>query len=184
MGKAETVGSNGGMARYKLIVEPWTAFLAYRRDSTTYQDMTVFDILESIFKDYEGQGKLVPAWRLDINDQSIYPKRSLTTQYQESDLAFINRLMSEEGLFSWIEHLGDASSATLGSHTLVIADHNGAFQSNTQAEIQFTQPGAVMKHDSIDQWRSQRNWQTNAIEICSWDYRQVNTRTSKLNPPN
>ena len=85
----ETVGSNGGMARYKLIVEPWLAFLAYRRDSTTYQDMTVFDILESIFKEYEGQGKLVPVWRLDIHDQSVYPKRSLTTQYQESDLAFL-----------------------------------------------------------------------------------------------
>ncbi|MES2050044.1 MAG: type VI secretion system Vgr family protein, partial [Pseudomonadota bacterium] len=172
----ETVGSNGGMARYKLIVEPWTAFLAYRRDSTTYQDMNVFEILESIFKDYEGQGKLVPAWRLDINDLSVYPKRSLNTQYQESDLAFIQRLMSEEGLFSWIEHEGDASSATLGSHTFVIADHNGAFQPNEQAEISFTQPGAVMKHDSIDRWRSQRRWQTNVIEICSWDYRQINTR--------
>ncbi|MBC7405269.1 MAG: type VI secretion system tip protein VgrG, partial [Cytophaga sp.] len=102
----QTVGSNGGMARYKLTVEPWTAFMAYRRDSTTYQDMNVFDIFKSIFVDYQGQGKLVAAWRSDILDESLYPRRSLTTQYQESDLAFINRLMSEEGLFSWIEHQG------------------------------------------------------------------------------
>ncbi|MET3140183.1 hypothetical protein AAKU61_004572, partial [Undibacterium sp. GrIS 1.2] len=31
---------------------------------------------------------------------------------------------------------------TLGSHTLVIADHNGAFQPNVQAQIDYTQPGA------------------------------------------
>ncbi|MCX7220335.1 MAG: contractile injection system protein, VgrG/Pvc8 family, partial [Burkholderiales bacterium] len=64
--QVETLGSNGGLSRYKLIVEPWTAFMALRRDSTTYQDMSVLDILESIFKDYQGQGKLVPAWRLEI----------------------------------------------------------------------------------------------------------------------
>jgi type VI secretion system secreted protein VgrG len=58
--------------------------------------MTVFDILESIFKDYEGQGKLVPAWRLDINDQSLYQKRSLSTQYQERDLAFTSMHNSDK----------------------------------------------------------------------------------------
>ncbi|MFZ6747644.1 type VI secretion system Vgr family protein [Undibacterium sp. Ren11W] len=174
--RVETLGSNGGLARYKLIVEPWTAFMALRRDSTTYQDMSVLDILESIFKDYQGQGKLVPAWRLEIADLSAYPKRSLTTQYQESDLAFVQRLMSEEGLFSWVEHLGDPASATLGSHTLVIADNNAAFKPNAQASINFTQPGAVMKSDSMDRWRSERRWQTTAVEVASWDYRSINTR--------
>ncbi|MCX7217386.1 MAG: type VI secretion system Vgr family protein, partial [Burkholderiales bacterium] len=140
------------------------------------QDMSVFDILESIFKDYQGQGKLVPAWRLEIADLSAYPKRSLTTQYQESDLAFVQRLMSEEGLFSWLEHLGDPASVSLGSHTLVIADNNAAFKPNAQASINFTQPGAVMKSDSMDRWRSERRWQTTAVEVASWDYRSINNR--------
>uniref|UniRef100_UPI00374D9EA7 type VI secretion system Vgr family protein n=1 Tax=Undibacterium sp. TaxID=1914977 RepID=UPI00374D9EA7 len=172
----EAVGANGGMARYKLVMEPWTAMLALRRDSTTYQDMTVLQILESIFQDYEGQGKLQPLWRLEIQDPAVYPKRSLTTQYQESDLAFVQRLMNEEGLFTWIEHTGDATSPALGSHTLVIADHNGAFQPNQQAQVDFTQPGAVMPGDSMDRWRSERRWQTSGIELLSWDYRQINTR--------
>ncbi|WP_223248318.1 type VI secretion system Vgr family protein, partial [Sulfurirhabdus autotrophica] len=174
--RVECVGSNGGVARYKLIIEPWIAFLSFRRDSTTYQDMTVFDIIESVFKDYEGQGKLIPAWRLDIADRTLYPKRSLTTQYQESDLAFIERLMNEEGLFYWFEHEGNAQSTSLGAHTMVIADHNEAFKPNAQSVINFTQPGAVMKSDSIDRWRSERRWQTNAIELVSWDYRSVDTR--------
>jgi type VI secretion system secreted protein VgrG len=172
----ECVGANGGLARYRLILEPWTAFLRYRRDSTTYQDMTVFEIIESVFGGYHGQGKLNPAWRVDIHDPAIYPKRSLTTQYQETDFAFIQRLLLEEGLFWWVEHHGDADSPSLGSHTLVIADHNGAFAPNAQPAIDFSQPGAVMKKDSIDRWRSERRWQTNAIELVSWDYRSIKPR--------
>ena len=93
-------------------------------------------------------------------------------------IAIINPILSTKLAkpFSWIEHEGDAASASLGHHTLVIADHNGAFKPNAQSNIQFTQPGAVMRQDSIDRWRSQRRWQTNAIDIKSWDYRQVNIR--------
>ncbi|MEQ6341568.1 MAG: type VI secretion system Vgr family protein [Gammaproteobacteria bacterium] len=151
--KIEAVGANGGLARYRLVVEPWTVFLGASRDATTYQDMNVFEILESVFRDYEGQGALAPAWRLDIADPGLYPTRSLTTQYQETDLAFVERLMNEEGLFYFYEHEGDAVSPTRGRHTLVIADHNGAFTPNAQADIDFTQPGAVMKRDSMDRWR-------------------------------
>jgi type VI secretion system secreted protein VgrG len=172
----ECIGANGGLARYRLTLEPWTAFLRYRRDSTTYQGMSVFEILDSMFADYHGQGKLNPAWRFDIADLSIYPKRSLATQYQETDFAFIQRLMLDEGLFWWYEHHGDAASSSFGSHTLVIADHNGVFAPNLQSEIDFTQPGAVMKNDSIDRWRSERRWQTNAVELVSWDYRSVDPR--------
>ena len=50
--------------------------------------MTVFDILDAVFAAYRGQGKLAPAWRFDIIDRALYPRRSLSTQYQESDLAF------------------------------------------------------------------------------------------------
>ncbi len=53
----ECAGANGGLCRYRLVIKPWSAFLALRRDSTTYQDKTVFDIVDSVFKDYRGQDK-------------------------------------------------------------------------------------------------------------------------------
>jgi type VI secretion system secreted protein VgrG len=163
----EMAGANGGVARYNLTVEPWTAFLARGRDSRIFQHMTVFDILDSVFSAYQGRGKLAPAWRFDILDRTIYPKRSITTQYQESDLAFAERLMYEEGLFHYFEHSGDADSPGLGSHTMVIADHNGSFKPNQQATIAYTQPGATMQQDSLDRWRTELRLQTNTIELSS-----------------
>ncbi|QJQ02217.1 type VI secretion system tip protein VgrG [Herbaspirillum rubrisubalbicans Os34] len=169
-------GANGGMARYLLTIEPWLSFLRHRRDSAVYQDMTVPEVIEAVLRDYQGQGKLQPQWRLDLQDSSVYTRRSLVTQYQESDLAFISRLLAEEGMFYYIEHQGHSNSPSLGAHTMVIADHNGSFKDNARARVAFSQSSAVMAQDSIDRWRSVRRWQTNAVEILTWDYRQAAVR--------
>ena len=166
---AELNGANGGFARYRLVIEPWTRFLFLGRDSRVFQDMSVCDILDTVFRAWDSRGKLAPAWRFDLADPSLYPKRSITTQYQESDFAFAERLMSEEGLFTFFEH-------GLEGHTLVVADHNGAFAPNAKADVRFTQPGAVMREDSVDRWRIESKLQTNAVELASWDYRSRGLR--------
>jgi type VI secretion system secreted protein VgrG len=120
----ELSGNNDGLSRYHLTLEPWTAFLARGRDSRVFQNMTVFDILDCVFAPWQGKGRLAPSWRFDIGERATYPARSLTTQYRESDLAFVERLMKEAGLFHYFEHTGTPDSPALGSHTLVIADHN------------------------------------------------------------
>ena len=175
---AEATGADGGMARYRLLVEPWTAFLCHTRDSRIFQDMTVFEILDAVFSRWQGQGKLAPAWRYELRDRAAYPRRSLTTQYQESDWAFAQRLMAEEGLFHFYLHSGDAAAPALGSHELLIADHNAAFQPNSQALVRYTQPGAVMREDSMDRWRTEYRLQTNAVALQSWDYRTLDNRAA------
>jgi type VI secretion system VgrG family protein len=172
----EQNGANGGMARYTLTLRPWSAFLAHTRDSRLFQDMSVPDILDTVFKAWQGRGRLVPDWRFDLADPGAYLKRSIATQYQESDLAFAERLMGEEGLFYYFEHEGDPASPALGSHRMVIADHNGAFQPNVQPSVRYTQPGAVMKEDCMDRWRCEAKLKTNAIELSSWDYRTLGQR--------
>jgi len=77
----ERLGANGGLARYRLRVEPWLAFLHHRRDSYLFQDMSVIDVLDNVFGDYRGQGMLVPEWRWDLADRDAYARRSVVTQY-------------------------------------------------------------------------------------------------------
>jgi type VI secretion system secreted protein VgrG len=173
---AEACGSDGGLSRYKLTLQPWTVFAGLGRDSRVFHDMTVIEILETVFAAYRLSGQLATASRFELEDVSVYPVRSLTTQYQESNWAFAERLMSEEGLFYFFEHEGDSASPGLGVHTLVIADHNGAFEPNSQATVRYTQPGAVMKEDSMDRWRSELKLQTTAVELQSWDYRTLDSR--------
>ena len=173
---AQCIGADGGFARYKLTIEPWCAFLTLGRDSRIFQDKTVFDILDAIFGSALGKGTLVPTWRYEIADRSIYPLRSLTCQYQESNFAFAERLMHEEGLFYFFEHEAATGNGDLGSHALVIADHNGSFKANIQGEVRFTQPGAVMREDSMDRWRTVQRAVVATASMCSWDYRSRSSR--------
>ena len=69
------------------------AFLRERVDSYVFQDRSVIAIVEDVFADYAESGALA-AWRWDLEDTAVYPVRSLTTQYQESDFAFVERLLA------------------------------------------------------------------------------------------
>lgn len=171
----EQSGANGGMARYTLTLAPWTAFLRHNRDSRIFQHQTVREILDAVFRGWQGQGQLAPSWRYQLLE--TYPVRSLTTQYQESDWAFAERLMREAGLFYFFEHDTDA-------HCLVIADHNSVFTPGRQGVVRFTQSGAVMHEDGMDRWRCDARLLTNAVELSSWDYRTHSKRpvTASLYP--
>ena len=167
------LGSDGGFARYLLVIEPWLAFLGHRQDSWIFQDMTVIEIIEEVFSDYQGEGRLMPAFRFDLADPSVYPQRSLCAQYQELDLAFINRLVRAEGLFYWWEHEGEDEN---GTHTLVIADHNGAVKPNEQPRVRFTQSHVALKEDSLIRWSRARRVHTASLTMASRDYRSVALR--------
>ena len=167
------LGSDGGLARYKLTIEPWLSVLAHRQDAWVFQDKTVMEILDEVFADYQAQGKLAPAWRWELADASVYARRSLCIQYHESDLAFVQRLMAEEGLFCWFEHEA-AEGDTLGQHTLVIADHNGCFKPNAQSRVRYTQSAsASFKEDSITRFDEARRVAPTVLSAASWDHRSV-----------
>jgi type VI secretion system secreted protein VgrG len=168
-------GANGGFARYRLIIEPWLAFLGYTQDNYLFQDKSVVDIVDELLGDWKGQGKLTPEWQWRLTDPTIYPKRGMTVQYRESDLAFLKRLLAEEGLFCWFEHTMEAGGA-LGKHTLVIADANNAFTENAQPRIRYTQSAATLVEDSLDRWHGLRQLDTLETNTGSWDYRSLSTR--------
>jgi len=170
----ECIGADGGYARYRLQIGSWLDFLRHRTDSWVFQNQTVVEITESIFADYAGQGALQPLWRWDLKQPDVYPSLSTLSQFAETDFDFLQRLWAANGLFCWFEHQGDAAdTATLGQHTLVIADHNGAFAPNSQRRIRYTQPGATLKEDSINQWHGSRRLGATTINTASFDYRSV-----------
>ena len=173
---AGLMGSDGGLARYRLVIEPWLSALAHNVDAWAFQDMSVPQILDDLFGGYDGQGQLVPAWRWDLADASVYPKRSLCIQYHESDLDFALRLMREEGLVCWWEHTGDAASASLGTHTLVIADHNAAFATNVQAAVRFTASDHTLDEDSLERWTSVNRVASASVAMRSRDHRGLGAR--------
>ncbi|WP_343237289.1 type VI secretion system Vgr family protein [Xanthomonas fragariae] len=170
----ERLGSNGGLARYRLTIEPWLALLGQRVDSYVFQDLSVVEIVESVFADYAEQGALAPAWRWELADRRVYARRSLTTQYEETDLAFVERLLAEEGIYVWFAHAGDAGSERLGSHTLVLSDHNHAFAE--LGTVRYHRTDVTEQQDSVQQWVRSCRWRPTTLSRASWDYRSRSLR--------
>jgi type VI secretion system VgrG family protein len=168
------VGSNGGMTRYLLRIEPWFMLLRDRQDSFVFQDMSVVDICEQIFGFYS-TGTVQPHRRWEV-DATQYSKRSLTTQYQETDFAFVERLLAEEGITYRFEHAGDPGNSALGRHTLVLADNNDRLQIGDVVAVPFQRSDATEAKDSIQRWSVAKRWVNEQFLRESWDYRARSTR--------
>ncbi len=103
-------------------------------------------------------------------------RRSLTTQYQETDFASVERLLAEEDCSHWFEH-ADGDDAALGSHVLIIADHNGAFAEDPQGSVRLHRADVTEPDDTVQAWpRPVRGWQAQRLAWSSWDYRGVGAR--------
>ncbi len=72
-----------------------------------FQDKTAADILAEVFADYPQA-----AYAFEIG--GTLPTRAIRTQYRESDLAFVLRLMKEEGLVFRFDHEQDAGTSQAG----------------------------------------------------------------------
>lgn len=103
------MGQNDDLLLYRAEIVPWIWFLGQVQDSLVFQNLSVPDIVEKVFKDHgfsDFESRLLKS----------YPKREYTVQYRESCLDFVSRLLEDEGIFYFFEH-------DKNKHTLVLADN-------------------------------------------------------------
>ncbi len=137
--QADYLAAGKRFVSYRLVLKPKLAFLDYRSNLRIFQQKSVPDIVRQVLKE-AGISELDVAFQLT----GRYPPREYCTQYHESDLAFISRLMEQEGLFYFFQHHVD-------HHKLVITDSNNAFASIAGDEnVRFrSYTGLVAGEDSI-----------------------------------
>ncbi|MEP7119444.1 MAG: type VI secretion system tip protein TssI/VgrG [Byssovorax sp.] len=97
VGSAE-IASDSRTYEYVLHVVPRIGLLARSFGSQIFQDLDVKEIVEKVMKDGG-----IPANASSFRLTGSYPKREYCVQYQESALAFISRLLEEEGIYFFTE---------------------------------------------------------------------------------
>ncbi len=167
--EALQLGSDGGFARYRLIIGPWLSLLQHRRDCHLLQDVNIQSALGKLFANYPQAD-----WRMDVTQ--ALRNHSRLTQYRETDLAFVQRILAAEGLSYRFEHDQNAVAGDdtgHARHTLVIFDRHAERPVCPQATIRFHRADATEFTDSIQQFHESRQVRSNRISLSGWDYKRI-----------
>ncbi|MDH2325140.1 type VI secretion system Vgr family protein [Providencia huaxiensis] len=82
-------------ARYQLVIEPFFALLRHQiRSHRFFINQSIPDVVEQILREHNFKG-----WEFEFHLEKAYPKREQINQINESDRQFIERLLSEVGIF-------------------------------------------------------------------------------------
>jgi type VI secretion system secreted protein VgrG len=170
---AQTLGSDGGFAQFSLTIEPALALLTHRVNSRAFQDKSVVEIVSAILDEQRSANPVFQAsFQYQTQLNQTYPSRSYCLQYRESDLAFITRLLREEGIsyrFSFSQDGG------MPMHTLVLFDDVYSLEAQTQTNIRYHRADSSEESDSITQWNAARSVQSGISTLASFDYQPVTT---------
>jgi len=83
------LGKRGRYHRYQVHVRPWLWFLTRTTDCRIFQNLTVPDILEKVFRDKNGFSDFKRSL------SGTYRTWDYCVQYRESDFDFVSRLMEQ-----------------------------------------------------------------------------------------
>src|SRR5438874_1244126 len=95
--KVVQLTNRGGFAQYRATIVPWLWLLSRTTDCCIFQEMSVPEIIEDIFKHYGFND-----YKLKLS--ASYEKWEYCVQYRETDFNFISRLMEEEGNYYFFEN--------------------------------------------------------------------------------
>ncbi len=172
---AAWLGADGGMARYRLRLEPGLSLLGLRRDSYIFQDKNAQDLITELLADYTQV-------RFEFDVTQELAVRPIWTQYRESDLEFLQRVLAAEGLSWRFEHDQDEQEGSAepeggqkqAKHKVVFFDSKAvAPETVGGAELRFHGVRATDSDDAIDEFNALRRIQANAVTISSWDPTQL-----------
>ncbi|WP_229487505.1 type VI secretion system Vgr family protein [Pseudoduganella lutea] len=163
------LGSEGGVARYRLRISHWIWRLAHARNSRVWQDMGVTDIVDAVFDAH------APAARWRWSDEVMpflndIPPRSYCCQYRETDLAFVERLLAEEGLSWRFEHDDDGPLMVLfadSTSTSGVPDD----PSSVGLGVRFHGAHAREQSDTVQALASMRSVLASSSTVLSYDYK-------------
>lgn len=108
------VGGQGRTYQYSFLLVSPLSLLAGNHRCLIQQEVDVKDAVSAVLADAASMLKV--DWRLT----GSYPKRKYCVQYQETDLAYVSRLLEAEGIYYFLEAGDD------GALTLVIGDDSTA----------------------------------------------------------
>lgn len=133
------ISGSADQTQYLITLKPFLFLLdKQHRSHRLFVNKSVPEVVEQVLQEHNLHG-----WEYEFNLKQSYPKREQINQYQESDLAFIQRLLAEVGIFYWftlqedaqteVVHFTDAQRALVFGKTLPVNSPSGMSDSGADS---------------------------------------------------
>nr|WP_313670921.1 type VI secretion system tip protein VgrG [Enterobacter mori] len=110
--RLEWISTTADQSHYQIVLSSRLALLARTRQCSVFQNQSVPEVVEQVLRLHGLEGA-----DFDFRLERTYPVRELITQWRETDLEFIQRILSEVGIF-WRTEMDEAR----GLEVLIFAD--------------------------------------------------------------
>ncbi len=165
--------SDAALTVYQLKLQDPTYLWTQRRNSRVFMNKSVPDVIELVFREWQQHSDLFAAsLSLDLSGlNSRYDTRPFIMQANESDAAFLTRLLRQEGI-NWLideaQYLVADSTQPIQAQKLRLIDDVHQFTALPRRQIRFHRSSATEQQDSITSLRAQRTLQPTAVHVQRW----------------
>ncbi|HET8707190.1 MAG TPA: type VI secretion system tip protein TssI/VgrG [Pseudomonadales bacterium] len=151
---------------YQLSLVPWIWFGSLVSHNRIFQQKNVIDIAREVL------AALPEAGPIDVSGlRGVYPKRELCIQFDETDLHFVERILSEEGIAWFFQH-------DKNKHTLVLSDGEQAYKSSPAGEVEFRAAAEQSTSGIVSGW--ERQITSHFMQVDASDYNEFAPAQSNL----
>jgi type VI secretion system VgrG family protein len=168
--EAALLGSDGGLARYRIRIAPWLWRLGMARNSRVWQDKSIIEIVEAVFAPYAPAAR----WRWSDDVPAFMdgvPPRSYCCQYRESDLDFVQRILADESLCWRVEQAEGGPCMVLFADSSQLAAVPEDASSEGDGGIRYHGVGSGEQSDTVQSLVEQRRLHASLMTVLSSDYK-------------
>ncbi|HFO8012424.1 TPA: type VI secretion system Vgr family protein [Escherichia coli] len=163
--RLEWLSTSKDQSHYRLTLSSRLALLEYTRQCAVFQNQSVPEVVEQVLRKHGLEGA-----DFEFRLERAYPSREIITQWQETDLQFIQRILSEVGIY-WRTEMDDVR----GLDTYIFADSQLHYQFDVQ--LPYSEPSGLFDGAAESVWdvRTWHNVATGTVTTRDYNYRTATT---------
>jgi type VI secretion system secreted protein VgrG len=172
---------DGALATYQLVVRDAMAIMEKRVNSRIFRYRNELEIVQVLFDEWRhSNAVLAGAFEYELDplfDMRQFPPREQAMQHNESDAAFVRRLLKRRGV-SWYFRPGRSRNTAVDpvhdrvpAHTLVLFNDPNSLPQSAAGTVRYHRDHATEKRDTVTSWTAARTLQPGVATRHSWDYK-------------
>ncbi|MGK5025470.1 type VI secretion system Vgr family protein [Janthinobacterium sp. RB2R34] len=180
--EASAGDSDGGLASYQLVFTDVFSVMEKRINTRVFRRQSDIEIVQLLLDEWiRSNSVLAHAFQYvyaDFFEAESYPQREFVMQHNESDAAFVRRLLARSGV-GWFFRAGNPGpvhAPVAPSHTLVLFNHADGLRQSAAGSVRYHAERATEERDTLSAWSEVHTLQAEKVTRHRWNEEHPRSR--------